>query len=215
MKSKIIITGIIIAGILIVAIASFLFFMQGPDLSSYESLSNPRITTKSNEKVLEVFFDAPGDKIGAELSKCYEVLFSAYFKLKGVPKGSTMKACKARYENLFAASQDGKYSMEDLKKLEWKGSVAIPIPDNINELPDKSNQKVKISIWEYGEVAEILHKGPYENEFPVINKLQNFIKNHGYTIIGDHEEEYLKGPGMPFVSPKDYYTIIRYRIKKI
>lgn len=26
--------------------------------------------------------------------------------------------------------------------------------------------------------------------------------------------EYLRGPGMPFVSPKDYWTIIRYRVMK-
>ncbi|MBN2445076.1 MAG: hypothetical protein JXJ04_27215, partial [Spirochaetales bacterium] len=56
--------------------------------------------------------------------------------------------------------------------------------------------------------------GPYEAEVPTIEKLEAFIKEQGYSIIGDHEEEYLKGPGMGFVNPRDYYTIIRYRITK-
>ena len=41
-----------------------------------------------------------------------------------------------------------------------------------------------------------------------------FIKKEGYEICGLHEEEYLRGPGVPFVKPKDYYTIIRYPVCK-
>jgi effector-binding domain-containing protein len=64
-------------------------------------------------------------------------------------------------------------------------------------------------------VAEILHIGPYDREEPDIARLTGFIKDNGYSIIGDHEEEYLKGPGMfSKGNPEKYYTIIRYRVKK-
>ena len=76
--------------------------------------------------------------------------------------------------------------------------------------------EVELATWEYGEVAEILHVGPYSEETPTIERLHAFIGVSGYEIRGDHEEEYLRGPGMPFirVSPEDYYTIIRYQVRK-
>lgn len=74
--------------------------------------------------------------------------------------------------------------------------------------------EVKLTKWEYGTIAEILHTGPYSSETPTIERLKKFIKDSGYEIIGDHEEEYIKGPGLFPSNPKDYYTIIRYRIKK-
>jgi hypothetical protein len=70
------------------------------------------------------------------------------------------------------------------------------------------------ATWEYGEVAEILHLGSYETEPPTIERLQEYVAAEGYSVIGDHEEEYLKGPGMMMVAPKDYWTIIRYRVEK-
>jgi hypothetical protein len=33
------------------------------------------------------------------------------------------------------------------------------------------------------------------------------------VVAGPHEEEYLKGPGLA-ASPADYWTIIRYPVKK-
>lgn len=75
--------------------------------------------------------------------------------------------------------------------------------------------RVKIEYWEYGQVAEILHIGSYSEESPTIERLHQFIKDSGYKIVGDHEEEYLKGPGMFFKgNPAKYRTIIRCRVEK-
>jgi len=69
--------------------------------------------------------------------------------------------------------------------------------------------RVAIANWDYGLVAQILHKGPYAEEWPSIEKLHAFIKERGYRIAGPHEEEYLTRPDVKV--PK---TIIRYRVKK-
>ncbi|MEI6846186.1 MAG: MerR family transcriptional regulator, partial [Candidatus Firestonebacteria bacterium] len=60
-----------------------------------------------------------------------------------------------------------------------------------------------------------LHLGAYSEEVPNIEKLKNFIKAGGYKITGDHEEDYLKGPGMfgPG-NPKKYLTLISYQVEK-
>jgi hypothetical protein len=69
--------------------------------------------------------------------------------------------------------------------------------------------RVKVADWDYGLVAQILHKGPYAEEWPSIEKLHAFVKEKGYRIVGPHEEEYLTRPDVKV--PK---TIIRYRVKK-
>lgn len=57
--------------------------------------------------------------------------------------------------------------------------------------------------------------GPYNAEQPDIERLLNFIKSQGYRVVGDHEEEYVKGPGMLFAGdPKNYLTIIRLRVER-
>ena len=95
----------------------------------------------------------------------------------------------------------------------------MPVPDEVTTLPEyeaEAGLKVALTTWEYGEVAEILHIGPYDKEDQTIAKLMTFIEQQGYEIIGEHEEEYLKGPGMFFKgNPEKYYTIIRYQVKKI
>ncbi len=63
-------------------------------------------------------------------------------------------------------------------------------------------------------VCEIVHFGSYETEKEAIGKLQTFITDSGYIISGLHEEEYIKGPGMPFRKPENYITIIRYQVSK-
>ena len=101
---------------------------------------------------------------------------------------------------------------------EWIGLYGVPIPDIVEKLPEEEmkDYKIKIDTWKYGEVAEILHIGEYNDEIPTIEKLKEFVKSKGYKIIGAHEENYIKGPGMFFKgNPKNYYTLIRYKIQRI
>jgi hypothetical protein len=106
----------------------------------------------------------------------------------------------------------------DTPKSEWLGLYALPVPETTTELPQYEAQaglNVSLTTWEYGEVAEILHIGPYDQEQPTVKRLMDFINEQGYAIIGDHEEEYLKGPTMfSRGDPEKYTTIIRYRVKK-
>jgi effector-binding domain-containing protein len=95
---------------------------------------------------------------------------------------------------------------------------AMPVPENTTELPEYEAEPgltVSLTTWEYGDVAEILHIGPYDKEEPTVKRLMDFINEQGYTVIGAHEEEYLKGPTMfSKGNPEEYVTIIRYRVKK-
>jgi effector-binding domain-containing protein len=205
---------------LVLGLAFALVFKKGPDLSAYLPLREPRIAQRPNERVLEVEFSGPADTV---IKKAYSVLFKSYFGLKGSPKGPAMKSPKARYWVSAAKDEANQKRLTEFLVHDWKGSVAIPIPEGLpvtEGRPDAEGMAARVGAWDYGEVAEILHLGSYETEPPTIAKLEDYIRARGYRIVEErageylHEEDYLKGPGMAFVSPKDYWTIIRYRVEK-
>ncbi|MCI0695101.1 GyrI-like domain-containing protein [candidate division KSB1 bacterium] len=198
----------VVAALVVVVVAfialSIYYMMQGPDLSKYKPLKEPKISTAPNHKMIVV--EAKGDPnvVG---EKAFGLLFRMYFKMKDTPKGPNQPAPRARWPVAL-----------DTPKMEWVGLYAMPVPETTTELPSYEaapELKVSLTTWEYGEVAEILHLGPYDKEQPTVERLMEFIKAQGYEVIGAHEEEYLKGPTMfSKGDPEKYVTIIRYRVKK-
>lgn len=197
--------GIILI-VIVVLILGFVLFTKysAPDTSQFDSLLNPAINQKPNQNMLVV--ESKGDP-GVSGGAAFKLLFKTYYSLKEVPKNFKKNAPRARWP-----------ISDDTPKDQWLGLYALPLPAGIKTLPALKNpDKLNIFIteWEYGTVAEILHKGSYETEKPTIQKLKDYIKQQGFTIIGEHEEEYIKGPGMfgPG-NPDKYVTIIRYRVAK-
>ncbi len=196
---------LIVLGILVVlvvfSVLGFLWLMRGPDLSAYESLREPRISTMASQRILVVELKGDPNQVGG---KAFGALFKTFYQLKGVPKGGSPPAPRARWPLPL-----------DTPKGEWIGIYGMPIPATVEALPEKTDPLVKIGTWDYGTVAEILHVGPYGEEAPTVGKLAAFLAQQGFQVIGDHEEEYLRGPGMfGKGDPRKYYTIIRYRVTK-
>jgi hypothetical protein len=197
--------GFVVLIVLILVFVFVLYLMQkGPDTKQFERLLNPVVSQLPNQNMLIV--EAKGDP-GVSGRKAMKLLYKTYYSLKGVPKSFKMNAPRARWPLSFDAPKD-----------QWIGLFALPIPAEIKTLPVIKNpdkQNIYIAEWEYGTVAEILHKGSYDSEQPTIKRLYDYIKQQGYTIIGEHEEDYIKGPGMFGAgNPSKYLTIIRYRVTK-
>jgi hypothetical protein len=182
-------------------IAIFLVFLldrsgagAAQDLKAFEPLKEPRIRTMPAQKMLVV--ETKGDP-NTSAQASFSLLFKTFFSLPGV----MMTAPRARW-----------LGTQTTPKSEWVGLYALPLPDSVAGLP-AGTTGARIEVWQYGEVAEILHLGGYDKEPPTIEKLLKFIAGKGYEVAGPHEEEYLKGPGMA-PGPDDYWTIIRYQVKK-
>jgi hypothetical protein len=185
--------------------AVFLFTPGGPDPSQFEYLQEPQVRILPDLKVLEVQAQGEPGVVGGQ---AFGLLFKTYFKLPGVPKGPKRPAPRARWPLAMETPKD-----------QWVGRYALPVPTSVEALPSQeapeSPLRAELTTWEYGDVAEVLHVGPYDREEPTIAKLKAFIKDCGYEIVGAHEEEYLKGPGLfSQGNPEKYLTIIRYRVKK-
>lgn len=204
-----------VAGVLVLlVIGIFLFLMfSGPKKEDFVYLQEPLITNKADTPSLLVKFDGPPDIV---IEEAFGKLFKVYYSLKGVKKGPGQPAPVARYENINEVMKDA--GTGDYKSVVWKGFTAIPLPPGVSELPEKASSEpypAYIETLPYGTVAEIVHFGPYEKEMIAIDKLLQYIKVQGYEVSGLHEEEYIRGQGIPFVKPADYITIIRYQIRKM
>lgn len=177
---------------------------QSTNLTQFEHLKQPRISTKKNQKMVVV--EAKGDPnvIGGQ---AFGLLFQLYYRLPETPKGLLQAFPRARWPESLQAP-----------KTEWTGLYALPVPETVAQLPPHEPQeglKASLATWEYGEVAEILHLGPYSREEPALKRLEEFIREQGYVILGGHEEEYIIGPTQGGKGdPEKYVTIIRYRVRK-
>jgi len=203
--NKVLLTVIIVLVVLTAAAIAVMYYMQkGPDPKQFEHLINPSISKLPNQHMLVV--EAKGDP-NISGATAIKLLFKTYYSLSGVNKSKKVSP-RARWP-----------IADDSPKNQWLGLFALPIPPAIKTLPKLENpeqQNIFIADWEYGTVAEILHKGSYDTEKATVQKLKSYIKQQGYTIVSEHEEDYLKGPGMfgPG-NPDKYLTIIRYRVMKL
>jgi len=196
--------AILIVVVVIIVVVMLSVMPRGRNLSQFDALKKPRIVTLADQKMLVV--EAKGDP-NIQGKKAFGLLLRTYFRIKKAPKGPKTPAPRARWPIPFSTPES-----------EWVGLYGMPVPESVTQLPKHKTEpglKAELATWEYGDVAEILHVGPYDKEMPAVDALKQFVKEQGYEIAGPHEEEYLKGPGIfSKGNPANYYTIIRYRVKK-
>lgn len=189
---------------LTILIISVIVFSCAHNLKEFEYLKKPQIRTIPRQKMLVA--EVHGDPAIVS-SEAFSALYKTIYSLKRTVKGLEVAPPRGRFP-----------SPPNTPRNEWIDIYGLPIPETIETLPAQKKEtvpNVRIEYWEYGEVAEILHIGSYSEEGRTVQKLIQFIKDNGYKIIGAHEEEYLKGPGMfGKGNPAKYQTIIRYRIEK-
>lgn len=197
---------LIVLAVVVLALAYWYGRPQGPSLEEVSYLLEPRIVTMPAERVLMVTAKGnPSETAG----RAFGLLMRAYYTVEGVPKGGpAFKAPRGRWP--IGA---------DRPPEEWIGRYAIPVPPQTAEVPNVASEEgmtLELTTWEYGEVAEVLHVGPYSEEGPTVEALKAFIAERGYEITGEHEEEYLKSRGLLLPgNPKDYLTIIRYPVRPV
>jgi hypothetical protein len=163
----------------------------------------PELTRLPRRRVLTVTTIGNPNKVA---QRCVNALFgTAYgtkFKVFGPKKKMVVGRLACRWMNALHAPSS-----------QWEARWGLEVPSFVTgrDLQQSDpRMRVKVADWDYDLVAQILHQGPYADEWPSIEKLHAFVKEKGYRIVGPHEEEYLTRPDVKL--PK---TIIRYRVKKV
>jgi hypothetical protein len=170
--------------------------------AGYDMSTKPHIINLPAQRMITAQANGTAEEISG---KCISSLYQVYFSLKF--KGKMMEAPRGRWP-----------VMEGVPANQWTGIFGMPVSAEITSLPvlkQKLPVEVKLGSWDYGDTAEFLYIGSYDNEKPAVEALMKFIADSGYIINGMHEEIYIKGPGMfGKGNPAEYETIIRYPVKK-
>lgn len=155
--------------------------------------------------------------------------------LKGDPNKETPKLMKPLYGTAYAVRKvykeaGNEFKVEKLRgrwpdknmslpKDKWTGEYALPVPNDVKELPAIKEEKkvpgveVKLASWEYGKVGQIVHQGSYSEEGATIGRLHDYVKSQGYKVIpNSHEEIYLTDPTKS--TPDKMKTLLLCRLEK-
>ena len=112
------------------------------------------------------------------------------------------------------------------RKSEWRWSLMSAVPPAVKAAEVKQARAaalakkaatpalplVRRETLREGLCAQILHRGPYAEERPTIERLHAFISAQGLAFAGAHHELYLSDPNR--AAPPKMKTIIRQPVKK-
>jgi len=139
-------------------------------------------------------------------------------------------ALKAEGADFAVAPPEGLWWMESVEfdpqaKSDWDWTIMLMVPDSVTpELFErvrgeaqrkKGLQKladVRMETYHEGPAVQILYFGPYSAEGPTIQRMHQFIAEHGYVMNGKHHEIYLGDPRRS--APEKLKTVIRQPVKK-
>ncbi len=187
--------------LLVTGFLAFSFTACSPGVQDVKALKDPQVRSQKALKVL--VYEIQGDP-NETTSKAFSALYKTYYKLKNAKVTGVDSTPRARWPLPYETPRE-----------KWIGQFALPVADSVMEIPKGADPRVKLERWEYGQIGEILHEGPYRDEKPTVDRLKAFLKSQGLEIKGPHEEIYLKSAGMFFKGDeKKYLTLIRYPVGK-
>ena len=167
-----------------------------------------------------LMLDGAGDPNGSpHFQAAVEALFSVAYTLKFmVKKEKGVDYGVMPLEGLWYADDMSQFS-PDRKDL-WKWTLMIVQPEYVTSnlvrlaLEQVAKKKklaplarMKFLKYREGLAAQILHLGPYGDEWPAVARLRAFIQEKGGQLRGKHHEIYLSDPRR--TAPEKLKTILR------
>lgn len=169
--------------------------------------------------------------MGAPGGEVFQQGISALFSVGFALKAMYMKEEQVNFgigvvEGLWWA--DDKYeSFLVAPREEWQWRLLMRVPMSVTKeylkrvvdemttrgVPeDKPVDKVKVETIEEGLCVQMLHRGPYAEEKPNIERMHVFLAESDLVFNGPHHEIYLTSPQM--TKPENMKTILRQPVKK-
>lgn len=172
-----------------------------------------------------LMIDGQGDpNSSSQYAAAVEALFTVAYTLKFMVRKSSAAIDYAvmPLEGLWWADDMAAFVAD--RKSEWRWTMMIMQPDFITaemvtdaiaaagkkkSLP--ALQDLRFESFNEGHCAQILHKGPFSEEGPTIDRLHQYINTHG-KLTGKHHEIYLSD--IRKAAPANWKTIIRQPLSK-
>ncbi len=149
----------------------------------------------------------------------YSVAFTAKFSLKKSDMGKDFIVMPL--ESLWWAEGRADFSSAPKDTWSWRAMIMVPrrvdeavVSETIDQLRKKGKDqdlpglaRLKLTEFEEGLCAQIMHIGPYSAERPTIEKVLKFIADSGRKPRGKHHEIYLGDPRR--AKPEKLRTVVR------
>lgn len=149
------------------------------------------------------------------LQAIYSVAYTLKFALKRGPMGLDVTVMPL--EGLWWVPDMARFTAE---RDDWRWTMMIAQADEVTadmvrEAKAAAAAKkqldaiawVRLERFAEGPAAQVMHRGPYSEEGPTIERLHRFIADQGYVRCGKHHEIYLGDPRR--AGPDKLRTIIR------
>ncbi len=107
----------------------------------------------------------------------------------------------------------------------WNWTLMTAVPDGVTaaEAAAAAEQaarkrrpsvplEVRFERFEEGLAAQLLHIGPYSEEWPTIERLHTWVAGQGYELHGRHHEIYLSDPRR--TAPERLKTVVRHPVRE-
>ena len=113
-------------------------------------------------------------------------------------------------------------SFHESPEHEWHWTMMIRQPDFVTKRDVEAaieDAKLKVPLaanvrfgrYREGTAMQIMHVGPYKDEWPTIQRLQDGMRREGYVPNGKHHEIYLGDPRR--AKPENLKTILRQPVR--
>lgn len=173
-----------------------------------------------------LMIEGRGDpNLAPEFPKGIEALYNLAYTLKFMIKKEEGLDYAVMYlEGLWYVEDMTKFSPDRKDLWQWTLMIMQPefvTPELVQRARDAVQKKknfpelsqIRFEGYDEGPAAQIMHIGPYSDEWPGIARLHDFIAGQGYALRGKHHEIYLNDPRR--TAPEKLKTIIRQPVARI
>jgi hypothetical protein len=153
-----------------------------------------------------------------------EALYATAYKVKFIARDRTgIDSVVMPLEGLWWVYGPTPAALDDARIADrsgWRWTMMIAQPDHITRdlaeaaiesarraKPLRSIDLVRLESFTEGKAAQVLHLGPYAEEWPTIRELHSFIDEQGFRPTGKHHEIYLSDPRRS--EPSKLRTLLR------
>ena len=156
-----------------------------------------------------VMIDGTGDpndspEFEAAVSTLYSISYPVVMTLK---KSGATGLKVGPLEGLWWADDMAVFGEESDDRSAWQWTMMIRQPSEVppeiyeaaidkaaKKLGSAAAERARIERFHEGQAAQVLHRGPYNEEGPSIARLHEFIADQGLVKSGKHHEIYLSDP---------------------
>lgn len=176
-----------------------------------------------------LIIDGKGDPNGPDFQNAVAALYGISYTIKFWPrKGFTPK----NYEEFKVSPLEGLWRAEGNKPIsnatppdKWQWRIMIRQPEFVTSqliekakaelLAKKDNPKIadaKLAEFTEGKSVQVMHIGPYSEEYQDIQKMMNYAASNGLEFCGWHHEIYLGDPRR--TKPERLRTVLRHPVHR-